>query len=207
MGMYLYTVERVMSSNYTMADIQDLNKLMTNSDNIHHLLGKLFNVNKEENWRSKYNILYRVDDSTTFKLIIKSDKEIDKQAVAANNCRVLSEKNLTVKNGDSLKVQLAVAPFRRAEGQSKKKIIKTTDERIAWLINKLTHNNECIVKAINEDHMVMQYMEHPDKAKGSVMLAGYNYTVDLTVKDADGFLKLMQTGIGPQKNYGFGLMV
>lgn len=206
MSEYLYTVEKVLSSNYTMNDIKELGELMTNSDNIHHLLGKLFNVNKEENWRSKYNILYKVDTTTTFKLIIKSDIPMDKKAASDNNVRILSENEVKIKNGQELSIKLDVSPFRRVDGQKTKRIIKTTNERIAWLTNKLTHNNECEIKSISEVSQVMNYMAHPDKAKGASMLTGYRYDIRVVIKDQAGFAELLKKGIGPQKSYGFGLL-
>ena len=206
MSMYLYTIEKTLSNNYTMSDIQSLNGLMTNADNIHHLLGKLFNVDKEENWRSKYNILYKTNTESTFKLVIKSDIQISKEAINDNGFKLLSEKEIDIKDNQKIALSITVSPFRKDGGQKTKRIIKTTEERIAWLKNKLTHNGECIINEINEINQNMNYMEHPDKLKGAVMLCGYNYKISLTVKDKDGFLKLIQTGIGPQKNYGFGLL-
>lgn len=206
MSMYLYTVEKELSSNYTMDDIQELNKLMTNSDNIHHLLGKLFNVDKEENFRSKYNILYKVDTTTTFKLIIKSDIPMDREQVAKNKIKILSEERVNFKNGQELSIMLDVAPFRKDGEHKTKRIIKEQNGRIAWLTNKLTHNNECEIKSISELSQVMNYMEHKDKTKGALMLTGYRYSIDVIVKDTVGFTELVSKGIGPQKNYGFGLM-
>lgn len=204
--MYLYVLEKTLSNEYTMADITELNKLMTNSDNIHHLLGKLFNVNNEENWRSKYNILYKVDTSTTFKLKVKSDIQIDKKVALENKIKVLDEKEISIKNNQEITVKLEVSPFRKDGGQKNKKIIKTTKERKDWLKNKLTYNGECEVKEINELGQVAKYMEHPDKLKGAAMLNGFSYEIKLTVRDAEGFKKLMQIGVGPQKAYGFGLL-
>ena len=204
--MYLYKLEKTISNNYTMKDIHSLNGLMTNADNIHHLLGKLFNISNEENWRTKYNILYKTDTESTFKLIIQSDVQIDKKLVEQNGFKLLSENEVTIKDNQKLTLRLTVSPFRKDGGQKTKRIIKTTEERIAWLKNKLTHNGECITNEINELGQTMIYMEHPDKLKGATMLYGYRYEINLTVKDKEGFLKLVQTGIGPQKNYGFGLL-
>ncbi len=206
MSMYLYTVEKELSSNYTMDDIQELNKLMTNSDNVHHLLGKLFNVDKEENFRSKYNILYKVDTTTTFKLIVKSDIPMNKKSAAENKIKILSENEIHIGSNEELTININVAPFRKDGGQKTKRIIKTTNDRIAWLTNKLTHNNECEVKSISEISQVMNYMEHKDKTKGVSMLTGYRYNICVVVKDPTGFTELVQKGIGPQKSYGFGLM-
>lgn len=206
MGMYLYTVEKELSNNYTMDDIQELNKLMTNSDNIHHLLGKLFNVDKEENFRSKYNILYKVDTTTTFKLIIKSDIPMDKEQVTKNKIKILSEEKISFKNGQELSIMLDAAPFRKDGEHKTKRIIKEQNDRVSWLTNKLTHNNECEIKSINEVSQVMNYMEHKDKTKGALMLTGYRYSIDIIIKDSVGFTELVSKGIGPQKNYGFGLM-
>lgn len=206
MSMYLYTVEKELSSNYTMNDIQELNKLMTNSDNIHHLLGNLFNVDKEENFRSKYNILYKVDTTTTFKLIIKSDIPMNKEQAAKSKIKILSEDKVSFKNGQELSIMLDVAPFRKDGEHKTKRIIKEQNGRIAWLTNKLTHNNECEIKSISELSQVMNYMEHKDKTKGALMLTGYRYNINVVVKDSIGFTELVSKGIGPQKNYGFGLV-
>lgn len=206
MDMYLYTVEKELSSNYTMDDIQELNKLMTNSDNIHHLLGNLFNVDKEENFRSKYNILYKVDTTTTFKLIIKSDIPMDRESAAKNKIKILSEDKISFKNGQELSIMLDVAPFRKDGEHKTKRVIKEKTDRIAWLTNKLTHNNECEIKGINEISQVMNYMEHKDKTKGALMMTGYRYSINVIIKDSIGFTELVSKGIGPQKNYGFGLV-
>lgn len=206
MSMYLYTVEKELSNNYTMDDIQDLNKLMTNADNVHHLLGKLFNVDKEENFRSKYNILYKVDTTTTFKLLIKSDIPMNKEQAAKNKIKILSEDKVSFKNGQELSIMIDVAPFRKDGEHKTKRIIKKAEDRVAWLTNKLTHNNECEIKSISEVSQVMNYMEHKDKNKGALMLTGYRYKINAIVRDSVGFTKLVSKGIGPQKNYGFGLI-
>ena len=131
---------------------------------------------------------------------------MDKELAAKNKLKILSEEKVRFKNGQELSIMLDVAPFRKDGEHKTKRIIKEQNGRIAWLTNKLTHNNECEIKSISELSQVMNYMEHKDKTKGALMLTGYRYSIDVIVKDTVGFTELVSKGIGPQKNYGFGLM-
>lgn len=200
----LYIIEKILPKNYGLDDVIEINDLLINAEKVHKLLGKLFNTEKESNWREKYNILYR-QLKESGKWIVQSDIPICEE-----NARKLSiifnkvsEKNLSPNMSLALKVK--VAPFKPDENGKRKKI-KLREDRFNWLKQKFTYNDECEVLTITEFNPSIQYMEHEDTLKGKAALTGYDYSISVKIKDLDGFKKLLQKGIGPCKNYGFGLI-
>lgn len=203
--MKYYIIEKTLPKNYTSADIIELNDLLLNAEKVHKLLGKLFNTEKEANWRKKYNILYRQLESG--KWFVSSEKEISDTMAEQLAVKVTPVNMPKLNVGSPISFKLALSPFRpdKANG-GKRKRIKDRNERIDWLKQKLTYNGECEVLSINEFDLINRYMEHEDENKGKVALTGYEYTLALKIKDLDKFTTLMNEGIGPCKNYGYGLL-
>jgi len=203
--MHTYIIEKIISNNNTMNDMNMLTELITNSESVHKILGELFSVGTENDWRSKNNILYRKVMNSTCKFIVQSDIEIDMNQAKKLGFSV-NKVDKTVKNGDVITIELAVSPFRKNGENKNRTVIKTTEERIEWLKNKLSHNDECEVIEITEMNEIMNYMAHSEDAKGSAMLLGRDYQAKIRIKDAEAFNQIRRSGIGPCKNYGFGLI-
>lgn len=102
-------------------------------------------------------------------------------------------------------LETTVYPCTRNE-TGKKRLIRGTQERIAWLTNKLTYNNECKIISIDECEEVCVNIEHTDKSKGCTQIWGYTYEAVIEVLDKEGLLKVINSGIGAEKCYGFGLV-
>lgn len=205
-NLYGYVIEKQIGSDM-LADLGHITSLVENVNNVHHLLSSLFGVKDEEGWRSKYNILYYVEFKSGYRLYIKSDKEIDEKAVAANNFKILSKFDYDFSNGDIVNISLLVAPFRKKDGESKRTYIDGQNERMNWLKYKLERKEGiCEILDIKEGDAYKTYMCHDVKAKGETTLVGLNYDMRVKVKNAAALKETMCAGIGSEKNYGFGLV-
>lgn len=82
-----------------------LNKLSTNAHEIHKLLAKFFDADTS-NWRQLNNILYRSKRlPNAIKLVIKSDTDIDEEAVVLNGFEIVCKYNIEEKLSGSTLVQ------------------------------------------------------------------------------------------------------
>ena len=202
--MYLYKLVNSMSYN-TDGDFKQLGHLVANADNVHHLLANLFGKEDEEQWRGKYNILYRVDSFRPYTLIVKSDIPIDMEEVSLQNFDIEVLKFNPVV-GNEYNACLLFSPYRK-NGESKKRMVKDKEERLDWLTQKLTCTGGCEVLSIDESRdKVCVYMKHSCSTKGEADLIGYDYDIKLKVLDKEKLIQTISKGVGPQKAYGFGLL-
>lgn len=183
-----------------------LNKLSSNAHEVHKLLAKFFNADVP-NWRQLNNVLYHSKRlPNAIKLVIKSDVDIDEEAVVLNGFEVVCKYSIEERlSGSTVMLETTVYPCTRNEN-GKKRLIRGTQERIAWLTNKLTHNDECRIVSIDECEEVCINVEHTDKSKGCTQIWGYTYEAVVDVQDKEGLLKVINRGIGAEKCYGFGLV-
>lgn len=183
-----------------------LNKLSSNAHEVHKLLAKFFNADAP-NWRQLNNVLYRSKRlPNAIKLVIKSDVDIDEEAVVPNGFEVVCKYSIEERlSGSTVMLETTVYPCTRNEN-GKKRLIRGTQERIAWLTNKLTHNDECRIVSIDECEEVCMNVEHTDKSKGCTQIWGYTYEAVVDVQDKEGLLKVINRGIDAEKCYGFGLV-
>lgn len=203
--MYKYIIEKTLPRNYKVEDVVALNDLLTNNENVHRLLGRLFGVSKEKDWRSKYNVLYKHVDGSIAKWIVQSDIAIDTETAKQEN--VVATTYDMPKIDNIIELQTTVAPFARQDANKKNRImIKTPEERKAWVSMKISYGEICQVLSCDEKHQVMSYMAHKDRNKGATTLLGYEYHLKVKVNDAKAFEEMMNKGIGPCKSYGFGLV-
>lgn len=204
--MYYYYVEKNLPSDYNAKDITLLNDLILNEETVHRYIGKLFGVNGQENWRSTHNILYKKVPGAICKLLVQSDKEIDLNAAKALSFNVTSLTPKAIQNGQKVTVNLIAFPAMKVDGSKNRTILRDRQERLDWVIRKLTSNGECQVDLLKETESKSVNMAHQDQTKGAGILYGYEYEGTLTVKDAKGFNTLIRNGIGTCKNYGFGML-
>ena len=202
--MYLYEIEKRINPVTFLDDLKIIEDCMSNCSNTHSLIGKLFGVSKTENWRQKNNILYRNVNNGSFKLLLKSDIEIDKKALEKYNFELTKEEKIAVNNGDFV-FNIAVCPTHKVN--SKRVPLRSKEERINWLKYKLTNNNCCEVIDVIENDEIQYNMSHKESHKGSTKLFGYEYTVKIKIKDSSLFKEIIKNGIGPEKAYGFGLII
>lgn len=116
----------------------------------------------------------------------------------------------TMEAGQHWSFDLIAAPTKKiaSEGSknSRRRILREPGERQAWLERKAEHNGFVIIQAQEQEQLHVSGRHHPDK--GGVMYHdAYHYQGVLQITDAEAFRKAMQTGIGPGKAYGFGMMM
>lgn len=183
-----------------------LDALTMNAHEVHKLLAKFFNADAH-NWRQLSNVLYHSKRlPSAIKFVIKSDTPINEEAVTLNGFEVICKYNIEEKLiGSKVLLETMVYPCTRNE-TGKKRLIRGTQERIAWLTNKLTYNNECRIISIDECEEVCVNIEHTDRSKGCTQIWGYTYEAVIEVLDKEGLLKVINRGIGAEKCYGFGLV-
>lgn len=154
------------------SDVQSgyLDALTTNAHEVHKLLAKFFNADAP-NWRQLNNVLYHSKRlPNAIKFTIKSDTAINEEAVVLNGFEVICKYDIEEKlTGSKVLLETTVYPCTRNEF-GKKRLIRGTQERIAWLTNKLTHNDECKIISIDECEEVCANVEHTDKSKGCTQI-------------------------------------
>lgn len=198
--MYLYEISKL--SQNTVEDRIKLIELLENEEVVHCMLGRIFGVDTEENWRSKYNILYRkLPMPCTW--IIQSDIPINDKCAKEEGIKVTKKNILPL--GRKCVINLTVSPYCKQKSQNRVKI-KTEEDRISWIKSKLSDGQACRIISCNENNMVQFYMAHKDESKGSLMLNGYDYSLEIEVLDNNAFNEIVKTGVGPSKAYGFGMV-
>ncbi len=194
----LYSVEKVLPQNYTVSDVIELNELLTNANNVHQMLAKLFAATNA-NWRANAGILYKALPGGRW-LVRSKEKPLSLPGI-----KVTEQPEPKIADGEMLVLEVTAAPFKK-QGQNKRTIIANPAARIEWLTNKMSHNNECTVLEINEAAPVNTYMAHNNIARGVTALTGYIYRLKIKVNSASAVRGLIENGIGPSKSYGFGLI-
>lgn len=204
--MYGYVIEKQITGDMV-TDLKHITSLVENINNVHHLLSSLFGVKDVEGWRSKYNILYYVEFKNGYRLYIKSDKEIDEKQVKDNNFKIISKFEYDFNDGDIAEIDLLVAPFRKKAGEQKRTYIDDKNERLNWLRYKLERvDNVCKILEINEGEKYKTNMCHDIESKGKTELVGLNYHMRVKINDAGRFEDVIESGIGSEKSYGFGMV-
>lgn len=201
--MYLYLIEKRVDMKNFEYDLGLLGECLANAGAVHSLIGRLFSVRDIINWRQKYNILYRVINDGSFKLLIKSNIPINKEELKEHNFSLLKEGKVAL-NKDIAVIRTTLSPVRKENG--KRYVLRDELARKAWVQRKLTCDGSCEIQQINELDQVSFNMRHKDAAKGATSLFGYEYEIKVKIKDKDSFLKLVDSGIGPEKAYGFGML-
>lgn len=109
-----------------------------------------------------------------------------------------------------LQFDLIASPCKKVEFEGKRRsqrrVLKTPDERNAWLHRKAAQYGFQIISVLERDYFKISGRH--DSAKGGWMNHGaYHYQGVLRITDAKAFQNALQSGIGPGKAYGLGMML
>lgn len=130
------------------------------------------------------------------------------------NCEV-QQRNVTswldsMEVGQIWNFDLIASPSKKvaAEGQknSKRRILRESGDRQAWLERKAEQNGFAILDA-QEQEQIHVFGKHGAGQGGVMHHDAYHYQGVLQITDAESFRKALQQGIGPGKAYGFGMMM
>ena len=204
--MYLYEIEKLISQNNAAKDIQMLTDLLSNVEHMHVILGELFGVAGTPAWRKANNILFKKCQGSTAKFLVQSDIPVIKEKAREYNFKVTELKNAQIKNGGTYTLYMEISPFKSNGTVGHKTMIRDRQDRKDWLSKKFEATGACTVDDCEEILPVLHYMEHLLDKQNAQMLHGFTYKLNVTVHNEDTFKQIVNTGVGPGKAYGFGLV-
>ena len=89
---------------------------------------------------------------------------------------------------------------------SRRRVLRTEEERLAWLARKAGQNGFEFLSA-RELEAAQQSGRHDVERGGSLYVDSYHYQGSLRVTNASQFRAAVSKGIGPGKAYGLGMML
>ena len=124
--------------------------------------------------------------------------------------RELSDWLASMREGQRWGFDLLTMPFKKepdpAGGNSRRRVLRTQDERLAWLARKGEQNGFALVQA-QESVGEKSSAVHTEEKGGRLYLDCYRYSGTLLILDAERFRQAVQNGIGPGKAYGLGMLL
>lgn len=177
---------------------------------LHQIIMRLF-----ESDRKSADVLYRVrKDSRMLAVYIYSNRAIDRERLLPG-MNLAGQRDLTawldtMREGQNWSFDLLASPTKKVmqDGRknSQRRILRTMNERFAWLERKGTQNGFRLLycKELEGGQMTGR---HAQERGGQMYLDQYHYQGVLQIIDAERFQLAVQRGIGPGKSYGLGMLM
>ena len=200
--MYLTKLELPLRSRKAVGAVTDCQKM-------HRLISDLFGVE-----RRTEDILYRMRIvSGVVQIYLYSAEPPRKipEGISLIGQRNLSEWLAQIQPGQSWGFDLLTMPSKKVyqderDQNSRRRVIRIPEERIQWLHRKAEQNGFEILQ-VQERDQSSAMGRHPLERGGAMYWDSYHYQGTLRVIDAARFCHALETGIGPGKAYGLGMMV
>ena len=116
----------------------------------------------------------------------------------------------SIEAGSCYGFQLLTMPFKKVAeegaGNSRRRALRTREERLAWLTRKAGQSGFRILSA-EETPGEKLVANHPAERGGRLTVDAFCYTGRLLVADTDAFRRAVREGIGPGKAYGLGMLL
>ena len=186
---------------------------LRNCQDMHRSIMRMFN---DTGTREQLGILYRIfDQSNRLALYMISQKKpdyllIQEYGFLLDNCRDISNLSDKLLNGMVLSFDTVVCPCKKvwdgSSKNSKRVMLRTGKEREEWLNERAAKNGFNIEWLREEDEVKVQGAHKPDQG-GQMNHRGIHFKGVLKIMDKDAFYKAYTTGIGPEKAYGFGMLL
>ena len=201
--MYLTKIELDLSSPGVRAALGDGQKM-------HRLVCGCFGTARKAS-----DILYRCRLRGTFAdLYLYSACPIEEDRLL-KGMRLAGQRDITswlekMTAGNVLQFQLVTMPFRKVAEDgaknSRRRALHTQEERFAWLTRKAEQGGFQVL-SVMESPAEKMTARRPAETGGSLTVDAFCYTGTLRITDAEQFRKTVQTGIGAEKAYGFGMLI
>lgn len=201
--MILTKIEMSVSDPAVRAALRDAQKM-------HRLASGLFQVARED-----VHLLYRVrTEGTLVSLYLYADRPIERERLLPG-MSLAGERDLedwldSMQNGRILGFELMTMPFKKTAGgnnkNSRRRVLRTQEERLAWLARKAEQNGFVILEALESPGERIS-ASHSSEKGGQLFLDSFRYTGVLRITDAQTFRKAIRNGIGPGKSYGLGMLL
>lgn len=189
-------------------DRQDIGRLLGNEQRIHALLCRLCDARRED-----AKILYRlVHDRHRHAVYMYSACPVDRQRLQ-DGIRVRGERDLSdwlasISDGDILQFDLVAVPSKKEKRDgalSRRVLLRTPEERIAWMQRKSQTNGFELLECTEEEHRSAYVYQ--SRGQNKFRMGGVHFSGLLRVTNAAEFRRALQDGIGPERAYGFGMLM
>ncbi len=201
--MYLSRIDMEISSRAVRSALRDAQQM-------HRMLSGLFGTGREE-----AQLLYRcVPRGARLTVYLYS-------AVPVEEARLLPPMTLAaqremsawlgeLEEGGVRSFDLLTMPFRKqpdaSGGNSRRRVLRSREERLAWLERKAEQNGFRILRA-EETAGEKSSAAHAAGRGGVLYLDSYRYSGVLQITDAEAFRNAVRRGIGAGKAYGLGMLL
>ena len=201
--MYLSRIEMELSDKRTRIAMEDAQQM-------HRLLNGLFSEQRKD-----VNLLYRIRISGV-KIIIYlySDIPLDRERLLPGMI-CTGERDLTnwlerMQEGQLLGFDILTMPYKKVKSadckNSRRVLLKTREERLAWLKRKADQNGFDIHQ-IEENENTRISVVHTKEKGGKLYMNAFRYSGILEIMNAEAFREAVKSGIGAGKAYGLGMML
>lgn len=201
--MYLSKIELSMTHSGVRVALRDAQKM-------HRLVSGLYGVR-----RADAAVLYRVRTrGSTLTLYLYANCPID-QGKLLSGMILAGERDVSdwlsgFADGQVWHFDLLTMPSKKVaepDGQnSRRRVLRTQEERLAWLSRKAEQNSFSVLEAQETQYEKLSAV-HATEQGGTLYMDAYRYTGTLLIHDAETFRHAVQRGIGPGKAYGLGMLL
>ena len=201
--MYLSRLDMKLSDRSVRAALRDAQQM-------HRLVTGLFGVSREEG-----ELLYRcVPRGSLVSVYLYSGVPVDRTKLlpwmTLGGEREMSEWLESMREGQLRGFDLETMPFKKMPagygGNSRRRVLRTREERLAWLERKASQNGFRLIR-VEETQSDKGRAMHAKENGGELFLDAYRYTGILEITDASAFRNAVCRGIGAGKAYGHGMLL
>lgn len=115
-----------------------------------------------------------------------------------------------LRNGKTMRFDLLTMPSKKVgfdgKKNSQRRVLRTQEERIAWLYRKAQQNGFAI-HGVQELESTDFSGNHNEQRGSRMYWNAYHYSGILEITDEAAFCKAFSEGIGPGKAYGLGMIL
>lgn len=183
-------------------------KALSDCSEMHRDIQRIFNSNRESN-----SILYRVVEiGRELSVYISSDTRITSDMIENNGyslvvCKDMEKVINSISDGDVIRFDLVAYPSKKVSEDGRKNsrrvFLRSVNDQLEWLNRKAEQNGFSI-----ESVEVEQLSPISCRSKASnLRLNRARFSGILTVNDRELFVRSVESGIGPEKSYGMGLLM
>ena len=201
--MYLTKIELDLGNRTVRAALGDCQMM-------HRLLNSLFDRSRED-----AQLLYRVrNGGRNCAVYLYSDGQLIREKLlsfmALAGERDVSAWVSAMTEGQRIRFDLLTMPCKKVVQEnsknSRRRVLRTVDERMAWLARKASQNGFEILSVRELDSSGFSG-NHKAEQGGRMNWDAYHYIGILEIRDVSAFQKALSGGIGPGKAYGLGMIL
>lgn len=179
---------------------------------MHRNIMRLFASSENKLSRTDEQLLYRVvTQNNAIHLYITSKSAPDLNGVSWLKTEHFRQRDLQrllegFSKGQMFSFDLLTHPSKKqkqVDGNSKRVFLRTAEERADWLARQGEKGGFRMVSLYEEE----PYDMHGKRSTGAMKLRVVRFKGQLQVVDAEKFAAAYQSGIGPEKAYGLGMLL